>query len=997
MSNSPKLDIKSDEIKKILSLIQKVNEINGNKNPIINLRTFKDQEPKYIKNFYYNFSQLEELIKFIQEENKNERGTHINFNYSDIAGKEGNNGILNEEIKTLNFIFIDLDFKEESQEEKDRIIKDFEIYLLQNKLEVCYRASGRGGKHYLMPINLENTEENTEKIKQFVKDLNKKFKTKAFDEQRTTPNSLLRLGGTYNFKEKSPILNKLDSIEEIDLKANIEDNTEFIKKIKVEKKQINLVASSPGSKTNKLGNNFFISFLETKNKWEALREDFFNAHERNNVFFKNMAIFLKQNPEYNQLVEEFINFLDDNKKNRLLQLKGYLKKDDFIDINIFELRKWINTYNLENFKEFLTYEKTTNNEEGFNYEIRNKEVRFFKTIAKEDKKTGEITYKNYPILEFSEFYKINAVVYNNRKTKDNKNLFYIRTTKDNYLRDYEDLVFELQVFIKQNLNRFKDNILEIKDFILYSGLLDDLIEEDKTYTTHFYFNELENKFLVPNVETIPESQNIIKCDLIQEIHNSKKQYLEEINFNNLGTSEFYRREINQDKVKRAIKILNELPRTHNEKLNYKFAFSYSIAGLLNNLFQEYFILGSVGYVGLGKSILFKLSIGSLWGTYNNIKPGSFSKNKNEKDTQMELKNLLPDTRPRYTDEVSHISDVYKEVLKQKVNGDNMPYLFSRQNQTHSDIYFINPFLESFTSNSLSFNDFSDFKDKYINLDFADIEELAQANQLKNNISNDDIEDLKGELIKHLGFYIYLDLININHKEELEKFKQKLNRSYGRADNHFLFLKYGEHLLNRFNLFNDIEIERSYYNMLIENNQENIYSQSDEIKDTINHILNDLEYQYSLNDLISLRDAGHTTYGGLVRFNKRLNDKGIYLKMTNQKVSLVFTAEFISHLNLAYNRQWRKPLNLKFKKDLFNKIKDLKNIDKFEIEPDKIQKGILNFERSTKWEYDNNFYICKDQKKGVCIPLNLFRDYNFIEPEQEEPKKELEEVEVIDLN
>jgi hypothetical protein len=39
-----------------------------------------------------------------------------------------------------------------------------------------------------------------------------------------------------------------------------------------------------------------------------------------------MAIFLKENPDYNELVEEFIIFLDDKKKNRLLQLKGYFKK-----------------------------------------------------------------------------------------------------------------------------------------------------------------------------------------------------------------------------------------------------------------------------------------------------------------------------------------------------------------------------------------------------------------------------------------------------------------------------------------------------------------------------------------------------------------------------------------------------------------------------------------------------------------------------------------------
>jgi len=466
--------VKSEDLKKIFSLIQKVNDCNNNKNPIINLRTFRDQEPKYIKNFYYNFSQLDDLIKFIQEENTKGRGTHINFNYSDIAAKEGNNGVLNEDIKRLNFIFIDLDFKEESQEERERIIKEFEVFLLQNKIESKYKASGRGGKHYLIPINLKNTEENTEKIKQFVKDLNKKFKTKAFDEQRTTPNSLFRLGGTYNFKEEKPILNKLDSIEEIYLKDDIKQNSNFINKIKVEKKQFNLIASIPGKKANKQSMSFFISFLENKKQWEDLREDFFKAHDRNNIFIKNMAIFLKENPDYNELAEEFIIFLDDKKKNRLLQLKGYFKKDDFNQLNINEVLKWVNTYDLENFKQHIPENLNQFKYLCFNPSCELSQKAFYNTRVL--KNCPKCKTKGLEIVNFNDLendFRSNFENINLYQLSNYKNITYLvhnKTNNSNYLRNGS-------INLKEDLFlTFRNNNVNCEFLKAFYGNNDKLIE-----------------------------------------------------------------------------------------------------------------------------------------------------------------------------------------------------------------------------------------------------------------------------------------------------------------------------------------------------------------------------------------------------------------------------------------------------------------------------------------------------------------------------------------
>ena len=442
-------EIKINDIEKIFNLISKVNKINNCINPIVNLRTIKDQGDKQATNYYYTINDLDKIIKIIEKENKQSKGSHIVFNYTDIK-KDKSKGIRNEDVKNINFIFIDLDFKEETQEQKDYLVKEFEVYLLNNQIEYCYKSKGRGGFHYLIAINLENNEENTDKIKQFVKNLNNKFKTKAFDEQTNTPSKTFRLGGTYNFKEDQPILNQVETINDTYLKSDIQTNTDFINKIKVEKPQVNFNAIQ--QTLSPRNNNFFISFLENKSKWELLREDFNNAHDRNSIFIKNLAIFLKHNIKYENLVKEFIEFLGDRKKNRLEQLKGYLRNNSFDTINLLEIKQWVNTYNLENFN----YEIRSNNAIGFNYEIKDKTIRFFKTIEKEDKKTGEISYSRFALLEFTEFYKINATIYNSKKIKQNKTLYLVRTTKDTYLKDYEDLINELQVYIKQNINRTCD-------------------------------------------------------------------------------------------------------------------------------------------------------------------------------------------------------------------------------------------------------------------------------------------------------------------------------------------------------------------------------------------------------------------------------------------------------------------------------------------------------------------------------------------------------------
>ena len=732
-------------------------------------------------------------------------------------------------------------------------------------------------------------------------------------------------------------------------------------------------------KIDKLAESFFKNFLEDREHWHKLREDFKVARERNNVFIKNLASFLKNNSDYEKKVYDFLNNLHDT-KNPKLQLKGFMNEPQIKKLIYKELKNWVEKYNLENFKKYLRMPIESNNPIGYNFIITENTVRITNTVEKEakDENGNKYYYTNtYPLLEFIEFYKINATIYDKKHRKQRKELYFIRTTKDKYLRDYEDLIKELQVFIKHNSDGGSTQRIYLQDFILESGLLDNLTEIDKTYTTHFYFNQQEGKFLIPNLSNLPDSENVIKCDLIQQVDSKDKQYLEEVSIQNLDQSEFYTTNEDNNKVEEAKKLLENIPRTQQEKLNYKVALSYSLASLLNNLFQEYFILGSIGYVGVGKTSLFSVCIGNLWKTYNDIKPLTYNKDKSEKDTQMELKNILPDTRPPYTDEVNSISDIYKDILKNKIKSETMPYTFTRQNPYHSDINFINPFLETFTGNSLSFDDFSDFQDKFLHLDFNDLEDIKETEGIKYNISNYEMEKLTNDYIKHLGKYIYNELIKMDHNQELENLKQNVNFGYGRDENHLLFLKYGEHLLNKFGLFTDLEITREQFQQMKANNHNKIYSQADEIRECINSLIHSMEYKCSLDDLIRLRSEGITNDVTLKFFNENLNNKGIYLKMTKEKVELVFTSNFIYHLNEKYQHKTRKTLKLKTKRDLFNKLKEIGSNG--EIKQDTTQRGILTLNDTKRI---NEYKLNEKRVKGVAISLDLIRKNDEVDKEAE---------------
>ena len=525
------MTLQDDTINKLLDLLNKINEINENKDPIFNLRTFGDQEPKNPINYYFSLEEQDKLINIVKDENNKKRGSHISFNYSSIR-KNQNEGVRSEDIKKLNFIFIDIDFKEENEQERIKIISDLEYYFLENQIEYCYKSKGRAGFHYLIPINLENNTTNNDKIRQFVEDIISKLKTNSLDTQTLNPSRLFRMGGTFNFKEEEPILNKIEHCSTLQLKSIISSNNDFITSIKVKKKNIKLNHQSVNSINNGFGKDFFKSLLNDKDNWEELRIEFIEkARQRNQIFLKNLSIFIQNNNDYLELAGEFLNYLNDRKKNRISQLKGYLRKSDFVEVNIQELFNWISLYDLEAFKKYIPNEILF-----FKLECQNEECRKFlepfnsrmykKSCPHCNKKSliwkNEIEMETYFIDSLSRFriYNVrnkNNVVYLLRNEEEKKhfvingssnlgerlyldlrslnvNCEYLRGYFKNYSKNIESLLID---YIKSNLEikpLFDLGFRPIKELMYFkSGEL--------------YFNDFRgNKYLNFNKKDIPKDK-----------------------------------------------------------------------------------------------------------------------------------------------------------------------------------------------------------------------------------------------------------------------------------------------------------------------------------------------------------------------------------------------------------------------------------------------------------------------------------------------------------
>ena len=853
----------------------------------VEIRLFLNNK-RLINNIFVN-----SLIDFENIISKN-KGKDIIFTIN--KPKTKGNKLKDEDFEKYLYVFLDLDFKDHTDEEKIFFSKEvLEQVLYEENIHYCYKAKGRGGYHYLIPIDLEVSNDNKERIKKLLEELEIKCIDKIknyyhrtdydkfmgiIDKVVTNPSRLIRCPNTYNYKDKKPVLNEIVEFFEIS-DEKIKINTNFVKKIKIinkPKKIKNL------KRFNNLGRDFFQIILTNDKIWDDLKSDWENADERYTVFVKNLGAYVKHNPDYLDNAYAFLDYLG-YLKQRKSQIKHYLEKDNNIDnVNINEIKKWIKKYKLSNFWEVfnkLSQPKIFYKKDGilkieYNPELDVYNAFYHKTRG--DYCYWEIfgSYKN--ILKFKRIiYNVNSKILKNEQ--EIVKITNIHSTKE------EDRVKEFNLqnseyiaigkFIKFGNQR--DQVLVDAYLEFYNFLNSDLIPTKEEVITDCYGVFDENNVLLPDkvklIDTVDKEGEISNFE--EHITNTDKLDINQVKEVAINLKEYI-------KLSKASTIL----------------FCYTLVSpfryyLMNKGLKEFGFLGIKGRSSIGKTTRIKI-LNNLFHTGYNFE--GYTQVDINRVFIVNLKQHL--LTPMVFEDPNLIRNELVSILKSLGTSKVIDNERGTANQKTKKYKFIRPIILSF--NNLNITD-EYLIQRFIFLDLNDI-----------NIKRDEIipkEDLINYLINNVHLLGKFYWKNID--KFFDVFKDFNMNEIPRENSKVVILEMGFKIMNQlFKQLNIDPIENIEFEQYLTDGKNLIYNETDKIKIEILKALKELttiksterEDNKLYNETYDFTNLNNPDLDEKIKEKiiKKGEDKGIYL----HKEGILITRTALSHIKTKLNVEFK---------------------------------------------------------------------------------------------
>ena len=302
----------------------------------VNIFSCDDKKKEKKTENHYLELKKDSLDKIIDEAyfyNVGSFGVFINLNPLSSSRRK------KEFVKNINFIFIDLDNANE---------KDFEgvkTFLEKQKINISYTAQSGSGYHLLIEIDLNTSKE--DKVKNFLKYLHANVSSKV-DISTGDLTRLIRVPESEHNKKDSFVLKTLYLNPQN--KDIIKYNSEIIQTLQI--KEVKDTSNLKYLEEIKRNDIFFSVILARTNEWQNYIKSLNNSTMRNNIFVKNLGIYIKDNEKTYSQADAFIQTWE---KSRIKPLQGWIKKakEDNMNVNYYELLKWARDNDNDFFLELL--------------------------------------------------------------------------------------------------------------------------------------------------------------------------------------------------------------------------------------------------------------------------------------------------------------------------------------------------------------------------------------------------------------------------------------------------------------------------------------------------------------------------------------------------------------------------------------------------------------------------------------------------------------------
>jgi hypothetical protein len=299
----------------------------------INIFAGDDQKKqKKVYNTYYNLnnSNYKDILSDIDIHNTGSYGVFMNFNLLNT------NRRIHDNIKKILYIFIDLD---DADKDDNDLIK---TNLNSKNISYSYNAKSGRGYHFLIPVCFESTEKCV--VKGFLEYLRNNVSNKV-DVATHTNERLIRCPESLHNKDKEAI--QLQTLEYKTLSQDIiNNNSDNVKDFQEDSSK--RAGNIDYIKSITRHDIFFKHILTDTNNWRKYIDYLNKSKQRNNIFVKNLGIFLYHYPEYIPSAEDFLSRFESS---RIKALQGWSKKakEDDMKVNYYELLKWAKEYKIEEF------------------------------------------------------------------------------------------------------------------------------------------------------------------------------------------------------------------------------------------------------------------------------------------------------------------------------------------------------------------------------------------------------------------------------------------------------------------------------------------------------------------------------------------------------------------------------------------------------------------------------------------------------------------------
>ncbi len=290
----------------------------------INVFSGDDQkkQPK-IYSFCYDLHKKSDgfIKKELEHYNTGSYAVFMNFNLLEKPQRKNDN------ITKILYVFIDLD---DANEHHNTLVKE---NLEKKGITYSYNALSGHGSHFLIPVDLEPTQK--DKVKGFLTYLKNNICDKV-DVATHTNERLIRAPESIHNKDKdSKQLVTLYSAEATE--DEILNNSSLV--LSLQEKENKTFKDEVYINSIKREDIFFSEILGNKKEYSKYYEYLNKSTMRNNIFVKNLAIFILNNSFYEDLGNFFISGWETA---RVPALEGWIKKakETNMTINYPELLKW---------------------------------------------------------------------------------------------------------------------------------------------------------------------------------------------------------------------------------------------------------------------------------------------------------------------------------------------------------------------------------------------------------------------------------------------------------------------------------------------------------------------------------------------------------------------------------------------------------------------------------------------------------------------------------